>query len=78
MATSSSKVKSSTRKVPNGWYKPFVAFLEPLQVEWDMAADEEAKQAFLRETRDALKDWADAQSVSSQLPEASAIKVVRL
>lgn len=43
-----------------------------------MAADEEAKQAFLRETRDALKDWADAESVSSQLPEASAIKVVRL
>lgn len=77
MASSSSKQKTSSRKVPQGWHKPFVAFLEPIQHRWNRAEDEEAKQALLRETRDSLRGWAEEEDVSSRLPEASQIKVVR-
>lgn len=58
-----------------GWHKPFVAFLEPLQGQWNRA-DAEERQQLLWETKTGLQDWAALESVDGQLPNSENIKVV--
>ncbi|KZP19064.1 hypothetical protein FIBSPDRAFT_1026010 [Athelia psychrophila] len=68
-----------TPKIKKNWHRPFVAFLEECQPAWNGLGDGEPKQAFLRDTRDALKEWAaEKANLTGLLPEEKHIRWVRL
>lgn len=73
---STSQAEPTVTKVPRGWFRPFVAFLEERQHEWNSLEDDAAKQAFLRETKADLKESVASKVESTLLPKDDVIKVV--